>query len=56
MNPQVGQSLDGLSFSLCSLEYFVPLSKKDPHNELSMGSPIEELEKGLKEMKGFATP
>jgi hypothetical protein len=37
MNPQVGQPLDGLSFSLCSIlcphicsrEYFVPLSKKD---------------------------
>jgi hypothetical protein len=23
---------------------------------LSVGSPIEELEKGLKELKGFATP
>jgi hypothetical protein len=23
---------------------------------LSMGSPVEELEKGLKELKGFATP
>ena len=23
---------------------------------LSMGFPVEELEKGLKEMKGFATP
>jgi hypothetical protein len=37
MNPQVGQSLDGLSFSVCSTlclhicfhEYFVPPSKKD---------------------------
>jgi hypothetical protein len=37
MNPQVGQSLDGLSFSLCSTlclcnsshGYFVPPSKKD---------------------------
>ena len=37
MGPQVGQSLDGISFSLCSTfvlhissrEYFVPLSKKD---------------------------
>ena len=37
MNPQVGQSLEGLSFSLCStlcvhiscLEYFVPPSKKN---------------------------
>ena len=37
MNPQVGQPLDGLSISLCSIlcphicsrEYFVPLSKKD---------------------------
>jgi hypothetical protein len=25
-------------------------------NQLSTGSPIEELEKGLKELKGFATP
>jgi hypothetical protein len=37
MDPQVGQSLDGLSFSLCSTlclfisshGYFVPSSKKD---------------------------
>jgi hypothetical protein len=27
-----------------------------PNNGLSTGSPIEELEKGLKELKGFATP
>jgi hypothetical protein len=25
-------------------------------NQLSMESPMEELEKGLKELKGFATP
>jgi hypothetical protein len=42
MNPQVGQSLDGLSFSLCSAlflhicshEYFVPLSKKDQRTHI----------------------
>jgi len=27
-----------------------------PIIELRMGSPLEELEKGLKELKGFATP
>jgi hypothetical protein len=39
MNPQVGQSLDGLSFSLCSIlylhictcEYFVLLLRWNPH-------------------------
>jgi len=30
--------------------------RSQPTIELSMGSPMEELEKGLKEMKGFATP
>ena len=27
-----------------------------PTIELSVGSPVEELEKGLKELKGFAAP
>jgi hypothetical protein len=27
-----------------------------PTIELSTGTPMEELEKGLKELKGFATP
>jgi hypothetical protein len=27
-----------------------------PTIEMSTGTPVEELEKGLKELKGFATP
>ena len=41
MNPQVGQSLCGLYFGLCSM---------------GLGSPREDLEYGLEELKGFTAP
>ena len=65
MDPQVGQSLDGLSFSLCStlflnicsLEDFVPLSKKDQSTHTSVFLLLElhvicELYPGYSELLG----